>query len=319
MSPALNLLNDKNVVFIDAYVGPMSWPYEPIVAHELQHLIHYDRDPDEELWVDEGCADFAQFLCGYGHPIDQIAYYLVFHPFTSLTFWGGGLENYGASYLFILYLYEHYGGAGTISSIVAEQANGIEGINNVLKASRIHKDFDRIFQDWTVANYLDDTTFADGIYGYKTLDIPSADTGGLSIEFALQAFWGVPPYEAYPISGPDGIGYIYGALQPYTAHYIRFANGAPAINVRIHGTETTGLVQNNFKANIIQKVTLATKSYNTVRSMPIGQKTQLGSAVIPMLQTRSVKFGTAIVVVTNQPGFDAMFFTSYTYSAKKVP
>ena len=36
----------------------------------------------------------------------------MFHRETSLTRWGGGLENYGASFSYFLYLWEQAGGNG---------------------------------------------------------------------------------------------------------------------------------------------------------------------------------------------------------------
>jgi len=59
---------------------------------------------------------------------------MVYHPVTALTFWGGGLESYGASYLFQLYLFEKYGGRAFTTALVQEQANGIEGIEKTLAA-----------------------------------------------------------------------------------------------------------------------------------------------------------------------------------------
>ncbi|KKK61633.1 hypothetical protein LCGC14_3012390 [marine sediment metagenome] len=31
------------------------------LAHEFQHLIHFNSDPDETLWIDEAAATFAEF------------------------------------------------------------------------------------------------------------------------------------------------------------------------------------------------------------------------------------------------------------------
>ena len=141
--------------------------YEGVFAHEFQHLIHFDQDPSEPSWVDEGCADLAGYICGYGHPTGHVTYYLAFHPITSLTFWGGGLQDYGASYLFLLYLYEKFGQDDFISSLVANQEQGIAGINATLQNFGYHYlDFDKIFDRWIIANYLDDTRLYRGIYGY---------------------------------------------------------------------------------------------------------------------------------------------------------
>jgi len=234
---------NKNIIHIDSYAwadrtGPgvdRPYLYEGIVAHEFEHLIHFDIDPDEPSWVDEGLADIAGFFCGYGHFSGHIANYLVFHPFTSLTFWGSGLEDYGASYLFILYLYENFGGAPFISALVNEPANGIDGIENTLAAFGHSDTFEEIFDDWTIANYLDDTRVNDR-YGYDSLDIGTIDSWGYSIEYALQNFWGINPFEV-PV-GLYSSGFL-GAPQPYTAHYYRFG-GQPTLRTALDGDEVAG-------------------------------------------------------------------------------
>ena len=199
--------------------------YEGIFAHEFEHLVHFDIDPDEPSWVDEGLADLAGFFCGYGHQSGHIAYYMVYHPFTALTFWGNALEDYGASYLFQLYLYEKFGGADFTSALVQEQANGIEGIENTLAAFGYKDSFDEIYDNWTVANYLDDTRRAGGKYGYETLDIGSIDSWGYTIEYALSYMWWGPPDTA-PFTVPS---YWFGDPQPYTAHYYRFNTDEDAV------------------------------------------------------------------------------------------
>ncbi len=237
---------NKNIMHIDSYdwqnrVGPgvdRPYLYEGVFAHEFEHLVHFDIDPDEPSWVDEGLADLAGFFCEYGHSDGHLFNYLVYHPMTSLTFWGSGLEDYGASYLFQLYLFEHYGGAEFTSALVQEQANGIEGIENTLAAFGYSETFNEIFDDWTIANYIDDTRKAGSKYGYETLDIGSADTRGATIEWALNNVWWGPPEES-PFGVPSG--WFYGIEpQPYTAHYFRFNNDKKA-TIEIDGDDFSGV------------------------------------------------------------------------------
>jgi hypothetical protein len=244
-SASENAENNKNMMHIDSYdwqnrTGPEAarpFLYEGTFAHEFEHLIHFDIDPDEPSWVDEGLADLAGYLAGYGHSSGHVANYMVYHPLTALTFWGGGLEDYGASYLFQLYLFEKFGGADFVSALVAEQANGIEGIENTLAAFGFSESFDEIFDNWTIANYIDDTRKDDGKYGYETLDIGSADSWGYSIEYALQNFWWGPS-DATPFAG--NYEFLSGAgPQPYTAQYFRFNNDKRA-NVWIDGDDYAG-------------------------------------------------------------------------------
>jgi hypothetical protein len=254
--------NNKNMMHIDSYdwanrVGPDTarpYLYEGVFAHEFQHLIHFDQDPDEQVWVDEAMADLAGFLCGYGHPSGHIAYYMIYHPVTSLTFWGSGLEDYGASYLFALYLYEKFGGVPFISALVQEQANGIEGIENTLAAFGYRETFDEVFDAWTIANYVDDTEKAGGKYGYETLEIGTIDTWYWSIEYALANFvisvwpykgwkgWQGPSEQAPFAVSSDWFRGI--EPKPYTAHYFRFNNDELA-NVSIDGNDFSGILAYN--------------------------------------------------------------------------
>jgi len=233
---------NKNIIHIDTYywadrVGPgvgRPYLYEGTIAHEFEHLAHYDIDPTEPSWVDEGLADLAGYFCGYGHSSGHLAYYMVYHPFTSLTFWGSSLEDYGISYLFQLYLYEKYGGAGFTSALVQEQADGIQGIQNTLDVFAPGVTFDEVYDDWTIANYLDDPD--GGLYGYDTLDIGTADTWGYSIEWALENFWVGGPFEV-----PTGFyaSWMFGTPMPYLPTYYRFGGPEP-LRVALDGDELAG-------------------------------------------------------------------------------
>jgi hypothetical protein len=203
-------LADRNIIHIDSHdwanrLGPdvtRPYLYEGTIAHEYEHAIHYDHDPDEASWVDEGMADLSGYFAGYGHSSDHLAYYMVYHR-TSLTNWGGGLEDYGESYLFQLYLNENFGGPDFIKALVDEQANGIEGIENQLTAFSYGASFDDIYRDWTLANYLDnvDLTGDSGAkLGYESLDIPSSDTWGYSIQWSIKNYYGSDSQGNLPIA-----------------------------------------------------------------------------------------------------------------------
>ncbi len=261
-SSSENAENNKNMFHIDSYdwqnrVGPDGGRphlYEGTFAHEFEHMVHFDVDPDEPSWVDEGLADLASYLSGYGHSDGHIDYYFRRHMSTPLTFWGGGLEDYGASYLFQLYLFEKFGGAEFISALVNEQANGIEGIENTLADFGFTESFDEIFDAWTIANYVDDSKKAGGKYGYETLEIGGTDTRGNTIEDSIQAahqFWkddlglwiDVFPFYETPFVDTwwQFHPYLYGDPLPYTAQYFRFYS-QDAANVWLDGQESTGIL-----------------------------------------------------------------------------
>jgi hypothetical protein len=218
--------------------------YEGTFAHEFQHLIHRDIDADEYSWVNEGCSELAQIICGYGFPTSHLANYMDDFWETSLVIWEGTLADYGAVAFFTYYMYEHYGGQPFIYALVHEQDNGIKGYNDVLKARHIWKNFDQIFQDWGIANYLDDTSFANGIYGYFGLDIPSAATQGLYISDTLAYYQAVYPsfFDWQVYSYPNtGYNYPYGNQLPYVVNYVEFYDGSPALKVNFNGDDYTGV------------------------------------------------------------------------------
>ncbi|MFX0009132.1 MAG: hypothetical protein ACFE9R_02350 [Candidatus Hermodarchaeota archaeon] len=249
-----------------SYLSPHPWEYEGTFAHEFQHLIHNDVDPDEESWVDEGCATLAEYLCGYGFSPGHISEYLYWFWDTPLVVWEGYLADYGASFLWTFYMYEHYGFTkyhrcnrynGLIWDLVHEQANGIAGWSAVLEAHGVRKSFDEIFQDWMIANYLDDTRYYRGIYGYYALDIPSADSAYLSIPIVMEQWTadygsGLFPWHVsqYP---HEGVNYplYYSRNLPYTANYVEFSKHGSLkwLSVDFDGEDYTGAIPTSGEYN----------------------------------------------------------------------
>ena len=162
--------NELEMLYIDTQpLNAGSQKAHGVLAHEFQHLIHWRHDTDEAIWVNEGCAEYATFICGY-QVRDHVSSFQR-NPYISLVNWPKGthsqLAHYGAVYLWMLYLHEHYGGSQTIATIVKGRANGIAGVDSALRSRGVAKTFPVIYADWKVANYLDDNEFANGRYGYQ--------------------------------------------------------------------------------------------------------------------------------------------------------
>ena len=212
--------NEVEMIYVDAdplEVGSVM-SYE-LLAHEFQHLLHWHHDPDEDRWVNEGCADYAALLlCGYDS--DNAAHVRSFErtPQTSLVYWPGveaTLANYGATYLWTVYLHEHYGGFATISSLIAHPNNGINGINAVLSAQGYSQDFEDVFSDWKIANFLDDSNFASGKYGYSSLDVQTRTS---------------PRHSSYPVTNSSRY------LKSWASDYIKFTGGDGISSLQIDFT-----------------------------------------------------------------------------------
>lgn len=244
----LNEELQMNAVFIDSYdwanrLGPDArrpYLYEGTLAHEFQHLLHHDQDGDEDSFIDEGLADLAAYLTGFGHSSGHIAYYLVYHR-DSLTHWGGSLVDYGAGYLWALYLFEKFGGEDFVRDLVQEQANGMEGVQKVLHARGYHVAVEDVFRDWTIANLVDDPALGPQ-YAYSTLAIGSEDTWGYTIQWSIKHAYGTDYHGKLPPARKDPKIPASDTVSPWAANY-QSAQGANArkLAVSFDGADLAGV------------------------------------------------------------------------------
>lgn len=165
--------NEREMFYINLTALPPGNTYfDSVLAHEFQHMIHWNQDRNESTWVNEGLSELAPFINGYG----SSSFVGVFRnvPDTQLTSWADSpneaTANYGGSFLFMAYFLQRFGEELT-QAMVANPHNGIAGFNAVLSAHGRSEQFDDIFTDFLVANYLNDPTPAEGQWGYKDLTL----------------------------------------------------------------------------------------------------------------------------------------------------
>ena len=123
------------------------------LAHEFQHLIHWGHDSDEEAWIDEGLAGYAEELVGFPEADPSMVPSFLADPSINLTHWVFEAASYGKTYLFASFLAERYG-AGLIRQIVAEPRNGILGIDDAFKNQNWVEDYAGAWRLWIAANYM---------------------------------------------------------------------------------------------------------------------------------------------------------------------
>ncbi|MCI0441454.1 MAG: hypothetical protein L0177_20315, partial [Chloroflexi bacterium] len=181
--------NQREMLYMNASgLTPGSSEYLGVLAHELQHAVHWNLDAGEDSWVNEGMSELVKELAGYRASF--INTFLIKSD-TQLNFWPEEPRDtpphYGAANLFMAYLAQHYGGYGNLKALVEQQADGDKGVDAYL--SEFGVAFEDVFKDWVVANYLDAD---DGKYGYpdrttRVRDLRVMSSGG-EIKEALPQF-----------------------------------------------------------------------------------------------------------------------------------
>ncbi len=199
------------------------------LAHELQHMIHWNADPTEAIWVDEGCAGYSELLNGYTDTIDVASTFLEFTN-IDLTGWQDDrrpLEDEKA-FLFVSYFADRYG-LSAIHNLVQNPIHGIEGFESALSEIQGASTFEGVFADWTVANLLDTT----GRFGYSEFQISD-----LSAETVTQFPMGsslrqVELWAAryFDFGGQEGlrIGFEGGVQDSFRVHVVSIRSGSPFV------------------------------------------------------------------------------------------
>lgn len=169
--------------------APASDTYTSILAHEFYHMIQFANDANEESWVNEGMADVAIEVNGFGALTASHTSDYANTPEDQLTHWDGELYDYGNAYSFFSYFLEHYGPAddpatpfkenyALAEQITKVERDGLAGVDDVLTANPHKSGLAGTYQDDTaedvylnraVANVLNDRSLEDGQYGYGQL------------------------------------------------------------------------------------------------------------------------------------------------------
>ena len=171
--------NQREVIYINTGAISVDSPgYLEVLAHELQHAVHWNADPSEETWINEGLSELAITIIGF----DQTSIHnFLRSPPISLVHWPlsplGSVANYGAASLFMHYLVDHYGDISNVLPLLQEPGDGILGINAYLANFGYDATFRDLFRDWAVANFLDENQ---GPYSYSKLDVKATATKVIS-------------------------------------------------------------------------------------------------------------------------------------------
>jgi immune inhibitor A len=216
--------NQKEMMYINVgYVAPGDEAYNSTIAHEFEHMIHWNVDPNEDTWVGEGSAQTAEALNGYEVWLDSF----LAEPDTQLTAWADEISEagiyYDASFLFVYYFSERFG-PEVMRDLTATPADGMAGIDEVLRNNGQGLTSEDVFADWLVANVVNDSNVADGRYGYEGIDLPQS----AAIDHS---------HRRYPDSRTS-------TVHQYAADYVELLPGRGDLTIEFDGSTEVQLLEN---------------------------------------------------------------------------
>ncbi|HEX7735059.1 MAG TPA: hypothetical protein VF458_09350 [Ktedonobacteraceae bacterium] len=209
--------------------SPGSPDYNGVLANEFQQLINWNEHPLTLDWFNQGLALLAQHVNAY--PANGVDQAFLKAPDVQLTDWSNdpGEEplHAGASYLFLDYFIEHYGGYPVLKELLQDPAPPPTNFDNVLENHHFSERFNDVFNKWLVANAVADPSIDKGEYGYPTIHIP-----------------GVTPQHTvtgYPFQEADQVEQ-YGA-EYYDLHSA--SSKTATLSIHLEGAPTVRLVGND--------------------------------------------------------------------------
>jgi len=163
--------NFGDILYIDSNPGKLgSSLILSTAAHELQHLINFNYDRNEDSWLNEGLSEYATFLTGYsgrgfGRFLSQTN--------RGLLTWNNFIEDYSRVGLWVTYTAMRLG-LDAIKMLVQDNSIGKTSAENVISTFLPGQSFSDYVYEWTIANLIDDVSIGDnGEFGYSDIDIPA--------------------------------------------------------------------------------------------------------------------------------------------------
>ncbi len=168
--------NEREIIFVNARAGNLA---KIFLGHEFQHLISYNqkellRKVQEDVWLNELRSEYSVSLLGYndnfsGSILERRVSTFLENPSDSLTEWPNVSADYAQVVLFGQYLLEQFG-QSIFKETLQSSTVGINSVNQFLQNHNYPEKFSDVFENWTIANYLNNIS-TDQRYGYQRSEL----------------------------------------------------------------------------------------------------------------------------------------------------
>ena len=255
--------NEKELLYIDLFPTMVMNPKQGYgtTAHEFVHMIHFNmgtgvidgQQIEEERWLEEGFTQYGQYIYNHSHTTNLDEFIkkpdtILVDPRISVWLGPSPFANYGASYLFVFYLAEHFGGpnaANFLRNLVSDKAVGVTSIDNALRG--FNTNMIDVFSDWAIANFLDKTKkldmspLNDGKWGYS-IDNDYDVTNDLGVNEHLPV-----KLSEHVVLAPQG-AVRSSSVNNWAADYIQISGNNGNLNLGFDGDDRA-----QFKVGVIKR------------------------------------------------------------------
>ncbi|MCX6135064.1 MAG: T9SS type A sorting domain-containing protein [Ignavibacteriales bacterium] len=155
-SGAVNTSNKRDMLYIDSYPGIFyngnrrTSTALSTLAHEFQHLIHWNYDPSEFTFFNEGLSEYAEYLSGF--PFRSASGYFG-NTNLMLTGWNSTVEDYSRAALWTRFVADQFG-ISFLKKLVQNPGHGTSAFDQSLVQSGYATSFSTTALNFFAANWL---------------------------------------------------------------------------------------------------------------------------------------------------------------------
>ncbi len=174
--------NEKEILFMDIEEGdPSDMDFKRTMAHEFQHMIHWEQKTNrlgifDNTWLDEAMSEIAPFFAGYGPDYGRVLTFETGNNRSdSLTLWGDNpddpLPDYAVAYMWAQYIADRFP-ANAFRNILGSNQRGIASVEEYLQSLDPTLNFSSVFRDWSIAVFsgTDENLTGNPAWSYRSID-----------------------------------------------------------------------------------------------------------------------------------------------------
>jgi hypothetical protein len=244
--------NQKEVFFMDVDPGnPASPTFYKSLAHEFQHMVHWEQKAYDDTWLDEAMSEIAPYYAGYGANYSRVnTFEYGSNRSDSLTAWGSDLKDYAVVYMWAQYMADRFPD-NVFKSILSNPSYGITSVNDFLGSLDPPLSFASVFRDWSIAVFSGNAMTWPGHpeWAYTTINTWPGTYGGFTLQNGMLtannrnvtglpslAGWSIDMYWYTSLSGSPALKWTAGGSPaPQGSFYDWDTGGALTFNM-VSGT-----------------------------------------------------------------------------------